>query len=373
MIISFSLIVFFQIMLSNYSEKYSIDKVNSSLESTFEIINTEFNEEVIKAVNISQILIAENKLNSGYISENSIVPYLYLFDWEMVDKILVINQGRFLSITKHEMITGDTMNLAVQTLDFEKNNGFNIINGSIIYHRLDNKNDGVIVFFQKGFLANYLPDDFKLMHYELKNNESINNVETYPIVNIDSRIIQGTYFIGNISVIFSLEYSLQTEYGVLEIIYPLLILCLLLIISSFILGRYLVGKVGEPLEILIDQIGDINTVQIDKSKLRIKMDDEIGMLIDSFNSMKIKISDYMAKLQIQNERLETLFDNIAYSIIIIDQNFSVETMNNRGGCFAGSTKNLDDEHGKCYNLFPNIDQPFLKCPFYNNKYNFESE
>jgi signal transduction histidine kinase len=75
-----------------------------------------------------------------------------------------------------------------------------------------------------------------------------------------------------------------------EILYSVIIVCLLLIISSFIFGRYLLERVGRPLDFLIQQIGDIHTVQIDKSLLHIKADDEIGMLIDSYNSMKAELS-----------------------------------------------------------------------------------
>lgn len=165
----------------------------------------------------------------------------------------------------------------------------------------------------------------------------------------------------------SLEYVEET------MIYPLIIVCLLLIISAFILGRYLIGKVGKPLEVLIEEIGDINTVQIDKAALRIRENDEIGMLIDSFNGMKQQLSDYMRELEVQNRRLEAVFENIACSIVIVDEEYRIEMMNNKGGCFASKEPGSVLTGERCFEAFAGNEEACPNCPIKRMMPGAESE
>jgi signal transduction histidine kinase len=169
-----------------------------------------------------------------------------------------------------------------------------------------------------------------------------------------------------VEIIESAAIKLPQEYSPYDvnnnIILSMIVVCLLLIIASFILGRYLVSKINKPLDYLIQQIGDVNVSQIDKSQLHFKIDDEIGMLIDSYNSMKVRLSISMNQLEVQNKRLEATLNNMPSSVAIIDEDYIVEMMNENGGCFFNYHTGLNDKSGKCYELFAQRDRPCEKCP-----------
>ena len=73
-----------------------------------------------------------------------------------------------------------------------------------------------------------------------------------------------------------------------EIIYILIIICLLLIITSFILGRYLVNRVSHPLESLIKQVVDMKITD-GSANNEIIANDEIEYLTKSFHNMKTEL------------------------------------------------------------------------------------
>ena len=154
-----------------------------------------------------------------------------------------------------------------------------------------------------------------------------------------------------------------TKYGerinIIEIIYALIIICLLIIITSFILGRYLVYRVNLPLEALIDQIKNMQIVQ-ENSAYDITANDEIGYLTASFQHMKTELSSYTKALEIQNTRLEAIFNNITSSLLIIDKDFNLELSNNPTGCFNDT---VTDKKGlKCYEVFAGRYNPCEQCP-----------
>lgn len=351
-LLSFVLIAFFQLMLLEYQQEYNDDKLNSQMEQLFLRIEEAVESETEKLILLGEIAAEGQSLNSLENYRQIEKIGMKLFDWRLIHCVAISHQqGDFL--LKTSGLAGGE-----EGADSQGEEGLAIEGRRITYQCTVGDDLRLKLYLKEDFQGVYF-DEYQLLDWQLRYDSS----ETAGAKVIENgQKVKGVHYIDDIQVRYILGGQQWQNTNLSSVIYSMVIVCLLLIITSFVLGRYLVGKVSRPLEFLIGEIGNIDTVRIDKEKLKIPMDDEIGMLVDSFNGMKLELSVYMDQLEAQKKKLEILFDHISYSLLIIDEDFVVERVNEQGGCFKSLSQGERAEGRKCYEAFAKRSAPCTECP-----------
>jgi len=120
----------------------------------------------------------------------------------------------------------------------------------------------------------------------------------------------------------------------------LLLFTVLIIFGGIWFGYYLAGSIVKPIEILVDGTRSISKGDLD-FQIDLKVDDEIGMLLDSFNSMTKELKQNREKLAASREALidsnktleernifvELLLQNIQTGILSVDNSGYINAIN----------------------------------------------
>lgn len=141
----------------------------------------------------------------------------------------------------------------------------------------------------------------------------------------------------------------------------------IIVLFTIILGRILVFAISRPLENLIAETQKISQGNYN-SEVKVRTNDEIETLADSINTMTSTIRQYIARLEEQKDALQAVFDSIAGSLLIIEEDYSIIMYNEAGGCFYQNTeaeKHLfrrnADLRGKCFHEFYAREIPCEGC------------
>lgn len=116
-----------------------------------------------------------------------------------------------------------------------------------------------------------------------------------------------------------------------------LLITLLIIFSATWFGIYLAKGITIPIQMLAEGTREVALGNL-KYKVRFQADDEIGMLIDSFNNMTDDLYTVHQSLQNTNweldqrrDYIETVLENIASGVITIGKDGAVTTINKAAG------------------------------------------
>ena len=229
--------------------------------------------------------------------------------------------------------------------------GMLVVNGSPAY-KSSSRKFIVCISFDKGTLEKYFPgftiDKLKYTKYYIDEEDQCN-------IAAGSSYAAVSYFYKGICANFRVFIPKANNSAFIN---SIIIICLLLLICSSFLGRFLVLKVSNPLEYIIDNLYE---AQIDKDAIHLRNDDEMEMLVDEINHMKKDIVEKNQNLVEQRNRLKTVLEKIGYSIVIIDKNYDLIDMNSRGGCFGNYFEKCQGEKAKCYKLFLGKEKPCEGC------------
>jgi two-component system nitrogen regulation sensor histidine kinase NtrY len=135
-----------------------------------------------------------------------------------------------------------------------------------------------------------------------------------------------------------LRYPIKTTY------FSILILITLMIIFAEIwLGLYFARQLTVPVESLVKAAREVGRGRLDVSLEKVG-NDEISILIDSFNKMTADLRENQFKLRQRTQQLEAILSNIATGVMLVDQNGNILTLND-------SAKSLLDlQSGDYFNL-----------------------
>lgn len=120
----------------------------------------------------------------------------------------------------------------------------------------------------------------------------------------------------------------------------LLLFTVLIIFGGIWFGYYLAGSIVKPIEILVDGTRSISKGNLD-FQIDLKVDDEIGMLLDSFNAMTKELQQNREKLAASQEALidsnkileernifvELLLQNLQTGILSVDNSGFINAIN----------------------------------------------
>ncbi len=133
-----------------------------------------------------------------------------------------------------------------------------------------------------------------------------------------------------------LKYPIKTTY------FSILILITLMIIFSEIwLGLFLARQLTVPVESLVKAAKEVGRGRLDVSIEKVG-NDEISILVESFNKMTADLKENQFKLRQRTQQLEAILSNIATGVMLIDQHGNILTLNNSAKQLLNlDTNNLD--------------------------------
>lgn len=129
----------------------------------------------------------------------------------------------------------------------------------------------------------------------------------------------------------------------------LILSCVLVLISGFVISR----KITRPITNLTAEVQNSDEEQL--SKVTVTTDDEIGVLATSFNNMIEKINQNTSSLMETNSTLQSVFDAVSDTLMIIDSDLNIIKCNN-------IADNEITQETKCYKFLHNLDEPCRNCP-----------
>ncbi|MBE6035259.1 MAG: HAMP domain-containing protein [Clostridiales bacterium] len=144
------------------------------------------------------------------------------------------------------------------------------------------------------------------------------------------------------------EYSVGKEYLTIGVWTSILSLLLLMIF----LGSLLSKRISTPILQLtedVQKMGEGNLIP-----LSVNTEDEVGMLAKAFNSMSQQISEYTGELIYSKNQLESVFNSIDDTMLILDRNYQIKKIN------KVITGNIQKE--PCYKALRKQEQPCKNCP-----------
>lgn len=330
-IMSFSLVFYFQHSFTLYSNEQNIGLVRKTVDLSWEL----YKETITLQCKEVDLLLENSQSNRA----------------ESLFKSLGEQMGeRGISrIGIYDFLNSRFCGTLKNFQDYE--DGLIVVDGRLAY-KTSNKKYSVCISFDKDFLKEYFPgftvDRIKYTKYSINQEEKCNIAagSTYAAV---------SYFYQGICANFRILIPKSNNSAFIN---SIIIICLLLLICSSFLGRFLVSKVSNPLEYIID---NLYAPQIDKDAIHLRNDDELEMLVDEINYMKKDIVEKNQNLVEQRNRLKIVLEKIGYSIVIIDKNYRLIDMNSRGGCFENYFEKKHEEGAKCHQLFLGKDSPCKGC------------
>ena len=147
-------------------------------------------------------------------------------------------------------------------------------------------------------------------------------VSTLIPVNLTSRAGQIANVVEDYKDINPLKYPIKTTYFVI-----LILITLLIIFAEIWLGLYLARELTVPIERLVKAAQDVGRGRLDVSIERTG-NDEIAMLVESFNKMTADLRENQSKLKQRTQQLEAILSNIATGVILVDHEGKILTLNN---------------------------------------------
>jgi two-component system nitrogen regulation sensor histidine kinase NtrY len=147
-------------------------------------------------------------------------------------------------------------------------------------------------------------------------------VDTLIPVNLTTKAGQIAHTAADYKDINPLRYPIKTTY------FSILILITLMIIFAEIwLGLYLARELTVPIEGLVKAAREVGRGRLDITIEKVG-NDEIAILIESFNKMTADLRENQSKLRQRTQQLEAILSNIATGVMLVDQNGSILTLNN---------------------------------------------
>lgn len=107
---------------------------------------------------------------------------------------------------------------------------------------------------------------------------------------------------------------------------------LLIIFSSIWFGLHLAKGITIPIEALASGTREVASGNLD-TQIDVKADDEIGILVDSFNLMTKDLKRSRGELEERRRYIETILDNIATGVISIDKEGKISSINRAARSF----------------------------------------
>ena len=98
------------------------------------------------------------------------------------------------------------------------------------------------------------------------------------------------------------------------------------------------------------------------TQVKIRSNDEIGMLGEAYNTMSNRLQSYTESLLYSNKQLETVINSIAGVMMIIDPAYNINMINLEGQKILERNKVRDIQGRKCYEAFFNYSEPCKGCP-----------
>ncbi|QHI72971.1 HAMP domain-containing protein [Aminipila terrae] len=144
------------------------------------------------------------------------------------------------------------------------------------------------------------------------------------------------------------EYSVGKEYLTIGVWASIIILLLLMIF----LGSVLSKRISAPILQLTEDVKKMDEGNL--IPLSVKSQDEIGMLAKAFNNMSEKISEYTGELIYSKNQLESVFNSIDDTMMILDMDYQIKKSNK---IIIGQS-----EKEPCYKAVRRQDTPCKNCP-----------
>ncbi|WP_164914414.1 sensor histidine kinase [Aminipila luticellarii] len=144
------------------------------------------------------------------------------------------------------------------------------------------------------------------------------------------------------------EYSVGREYLTIGVWAAILILFLLMIVLGSVLSR----RISAPILQLTEDVKKMDEGNL--VPLPVNTEDEIGMLAEAFNHMSEKISEYTGELIYSKNQLESVFNSIDDTMMILDRDYQIKKIN----------KERVEQPGNepCYKSVRGLEVPCKNCP-----------
>ena len=154
-------------------------------------------------------------------------------------------------------------------------------------------------------------------------------VNTLIPVNLTAKAGQIAHTAADYKDINPLRYPIKTTY------FSILILITLMIVFAEIwLGLYFARQLTVPVESLVKAAREVGRGKLDISIEKVG-NDEISILIDSFNKMTSDLKENQFKLRQRTQQLEAILSNIATGVMLVDQNGNILTLNDSARTLLG--------------------------------------
>ncbi len=141
-------------------------------------------------------------------------------------------------------------------------------------------------------------------------------------VNLTSRAGQIAHVAEDYKDLNPLKYPIKTTYFVI-----LILITLLIVFAEIWLGLYLARELTVPIERLVKAAQDVGRGRLDVT-IEKTGNDEIAMLVESFNKMTADLRENQSKLRQRTQQLEAILSNIATGVILVDHEGKILTLNN---------------------------------------------
>lgn len=144
------------------------------------------------------------------------------------------------------------------------------------------------------------------------------------------------------------EYSVGKEYLTIGVWASIISLLLLMIFLGSILSKRIIAPILQLTED-VKRMGEGNRISIS-----VDTEDEIGTLAKAFNNMSEKINNYTDELIYSKNQLESVFNSLDDTMMILDINYQIKKINKF---------NIGElENQPCYKAIRRQDKPCLNCP-----------
>jgi len=141
-------------------------------------------------------------------------------------------------------------------------------------------------------------------------------------VNLTSRAGQIAHTAEDYKDINPLKYPIKTTYFII-----LILITILIVFAEVWLGLYLARELTVPVERLVKAAHDVGRGRLDVS-IEKTGNDEIAVLIESFNKMTRDLRNNQSTLRQRTQQLEAILSNIATGVILVDSDGKILTLNN---------------------------------------------
>jgi two-component system nitrogen regulation sensor histidine kinase NtrY len=310
---------------------------------------------------------------------------------------LEVAEGYYASSGKNILTFANMLNETFSVKNMMAKEGISSLKNTVLQKRVDYKVDGILVFDKSlSLIAESIEIALKNKIMTNSSNQlsvllerALNGEEVAEILSLDNKRLvagispiregQGAEEIAGVTVVLwfastdmvgkigSIVNALE-EYKQLKLLknpiklsyeITLLLITLLILFSAVWFGFYMAKGITVPIKELAEATKFVAEGNLD-FKVNVKANDEIGMLVESFNQMTTDLKDgkmaieraneEMRKTNIELERrkgyMETVLENIATGVISIDSHGKVSTINHAASRILNI--NPEDVKGESY-------------------------